>query len=222
MAGGETVRAILDANVLYSAFLRDVLLRLAAADLYRPCWSARIHDEWMRNLLAHRPDLSPARVARTRDRMDAAFPDARVTGHEGLDARFPDVAPGDRHVAAAALGAGANYIVTRNLRDFPPAALGSHGIAAVDPDAFIQMLRRPRLRPDPAGGAPAGAPPPTPEPGAVPGGLHPQRARPVRRPPLAGLSHSSSQRRASASSRKTRRLALTRPSVSSSNWRPRP
>lgn len=35
MAGGQFVGAVLDANVIYSAFLRDVLLRLAA----RPTFS---------------------------------------------------------------------------------------------------------------------------------------------------------------------------------------
>lgn len=133
-------RAVLDANVLYSAFLRDVLLRLAAAGLYLPCWSDRIHDEWMRNLLTHRPDIPPANLVRTRAGMDAYFPGALVAGYEGFEDRFGGVAPEDRHVAAAALAAGAALIVTRNLRDFPSSALAPSGIAALSPDQFIQLL----------------------------------------------------------------------------------
>lgn len=140
MGVGPAVGAVLDANVLYSAFLRDVLLRLAAAALYRPYWSDRIHAEWMRNLLAHRPDLSPETLARTRAGMDAFFPDALVAGADALEERFTGVAPEDRHVAAAALGAGARLIVTQNLRDFPPAALSPFGIVAASPDEFIRLL----------------------------------------------------------------------------------
>ena len=50
--------AFLDTNILYSAGLRDFLLRLAERHLYSPLWSACIHTEWMRNLVANRPDLT--------------------------------------------------------------------------------------------------------------------------------------------------------------------
>ena len=51
--------ALLDANVIYPAGLRDVLLRLAGRNLYRVRWSAIIHAEWIRNVLKDRCDLSP-------------------------------------------------------------------------------------------------------------------------------------------------------------------
>ena len=38
--------ALLDANVLYSAPLRDLLLQLAFAGLFQARWSADIDDEW--------------------------------------------------------------------------------------------------------------------------------------------------------------------------------
>jgi hypothetical protein len=136
----EPIQAVLDANVLYSAFLRDVLLRLAFGNLFQPYWTERIHEEWIRNLLAHRSDLTSTQLARTRAAMDASFPGALVDGHEVLEAQFAGVAPGDRHVAAAALKAGAGWIVTQNLRDFPPAALRPHGLSARSPDDFILML----------------------------------------------------------------------------------
>jgi hypothetical protein len=41
---------------------------------------------------------------------------------------------------AAAVHAGADLIVTINLKDFPTAALASHGIAAMHPDTFVQYL----------------------------------------------------------------------------------
>ena len=129
--------AVLDANVLYPQFMRDVLLRLAVAEIFRPRWTEQIHDEWTRNVLADRPDIPPDRIARVRQLMDLTFPEARVKNYRGLKHRFAGVHPGDRHVAAAALASGAGFIVTRNLRHFPASALARFSIRAIDPDPFI-------------------------------------------------------------------------------------
>ncbi|MFM7881545.1 MAG: PIN domain-containing protein, partial [Microcystis panniformis] len=50
--------ALFDACVLYAAPLRDFLMRLALTDLFRAKWTDEIHDEWIRNLLKNRPDLT--------------------------------------------------------------------------------------------------------------------------------------------------------------------
>lgn len=62
----SVLTALLDANVLYSAGLRDFLLRLADQYLYAPLWSADIHAEWIRSVLADRPDLTADVLERTR------------------------------------------------------------------------------------------------------------------------------------------------------------
>jgi hypothetical protein len=62
--------ALLDANVLYPAPLRDLLLQLAFNGLYQARWSAEIDDEWKRNLLAARPELAE-RIDRTHAVMNA-------------------------------------------------------------------------------------------------------------------------------------------------------
>ena len=49
--------ALLDANVLYPAPLRDIFIQLALTDIYHAKWSATIHDEWMRSLLRDKPSL---------------------------------------------------------------------------------------------------------------------------------------------------------------------
>ena len=72
--------ALLDANVLYPAGLRDFLLRLANQYLYSPLWSADIHAEWIGSILADRPDLTADVLERTRAVMDRHFPDAVVRG----------------------------------------------------------------------------------------------------------------------------------------------
>ena len=132
--------AVYDACVLYPAPLRDLLLRLALADLFRVRWTDRIHQEWIRSVLAQRPDLLPEQLGRTRDLMDRAVPDCLVTGYEGLidTLDLPDL--DDRHVLAAAIRSQAGVIVTYNLRDFPSAVLMPHGVEAQHPDEFVSHL----------------------------------------------------------------------------------
>lgn len=80
--------ALLDANVLYPAPLRDLLLQMSYAGLFQARWSADIDEEWTRNLLADRPDLS-AQVALTQATMHRAMPDALVTGYQSRIANLP-------------------------------------------------------------------------------------------------------------------------------------
>jgi len=135
-----SLTALLDANVLYPAPLRDALMHLATAGLYRARWSAAIHEEWIRNLLLNRPDLLRTTLENTRDMMNSAVPDGLITGYERLipDLALPD--EDDRHVLAAAIFGRADVLVTFNLKDFPKAALDVHGIVAQTPDEFIHEL----------------------------------------------------------------------------------
>jgi len=134
------VNAIYDACVLYPAPLRDLLIRLAQADLVRAHWTKQIHDEWMRNVLRDNPAIAPNRLERTRTLMDAAVRDCLVTGYEELieTVTLPD--PDDRHVLAAAIRAGADVIVTFNLGDFPTEILAPHGVEAQHPDEFVTHM----------------------------------------------------------------------------------
>ncbi|AKK82678.1 TPA: PIN domain-containing protein [Klebsiella aerogenes] len=131
---------ILDACVLYPARLRDLLMHLGIAGLYQPKWSRFIHDEWCRNLLINRPDIAPEALRRTVDLMNAALPDANVTGFAGLinGLVLPD--PDDRHVLAAAIRAKAEIIVTLNHKDFPAESLLPFEIETLHPDVFISDL----------------------------------------------------------------------------------
>ena len=73
-----------DACVLYPAPLRDLLMELALSDLYRAKWSNRIHDEWMRNVLKSRPDLSKDKLERTRQMMNDHVLDSLVENFEDI------------------------------------------------------------------------------------------------------------------------------------------
>ncbi|MES1173663.1 MAG: PIN domain-containing protein [Myxococcales bacterium] len=128
-------KVVLDANVLYPFTLRDTLLRAASEGFFQLYWSAEILDEAVRNLIASET-VTPEQGARLRATMEQAFPEAEVTGYEPLVAGMQND-PKDRHVAAAALKAGAQVIVTSNLRDFQTLP---DGVEAQSPDEFLSNL----------------------------------------------------------------------------------
>jgi hypothetical protein len=115
-------------------------MHLAMTDLFCARWTDQIHDEWIRNVLANRPDLKRQQLERTRQLMNAHVLDCLVTGYEGLidGLKLPD--PDDRHVLAAAIRAGTDVIVTYNLDDFPGKVLDPLGIEPQHPDIFITHL----------------------------------------------------------------------------------
>ena len=131
---------VYDANVLYSASLRDLFVELATTDIVEARWTEEIHEEWMRNVLINRPDIRFEQLSRTKRLMNANVTDCLVQGYETIiqDLELPD--PGDRHVLAAAIWSSSKFIITFNLRDFPEQALAPYGILAQHPDDFILDL----------------------------------------------------------------------------------
>lgn len=102
-------RVVLDANVLFPFTLRDTLLRAAALGLYQVYWSEEILDE---------------------------FPEAMVSEYETLVSAMPNDEK-DRHVTAVAVKAGAQVVVTSNMKDFHPMP---NGVEAQSPDSFLLNL----------------------------------------------------------------------------------
>lgn len=125
--------AVLDACVLYPAPLRDLLLSLASAGLYQARWTRTIKDEWISNLLRHRPDLQPEALARTVALMNEAIADCLIENFEHLidTITLPD--PDDRHVIAAAIASEADAVITFNIKDFA----GIPEIEVLHPDDFL-------------------------------------------------------------------------------------
>lgn len=115
-------------------------MHLALTNLFKARWTTTIHDEWMRNVLKNRPDLTRERLEYTRERMDTNVPDALVKNYKELipSLKLPD--PDDRHVLAAAIRAKADTIVTMNLRHFPKAGLEPYKVRAQHPDDFVMRL----------------------------------------------------------------------------------
>lgn len=135
-----TLTAVYDACVLYPAPLRDLLMHLALLDVVEARWSAEIHEEWIRSVLAQRPDVTRAQLERTRHLMDAHVRDGLVSGYTALIPTLTLPDPQDRHVLAVAIHAKADVLVTFNLRDFPAQTLALFGIEAQHPDEFVTAL----------------------------------------------------------------------------------
>lgn len=126
-----------DANVFYPAPLRDVLIQLATTGLFKAWWSHQIHEEWIRNLVINRPDISEEKLWQIAEHMNRAVPDCLVENYESLiqSLELPD--QNDRHVLAAAIKSHSQVIVTNNLKDFPSDSLASYDIEAQSPDEFL-------------------------------------------------------------------------------------
>ncbi len=131
--------AVLDANVLFPASLRDILLDAAEIDLYRLCWSWMILAEMSRNLILQQK-VTEAGSQRLLSRMQDIFPEAMITENYAPLIASMTNHPKDRHVLAAAVAKGASIIVTFNIRDFPATALAPYGIVTQTPDEFLLSL----------------------------------------------------------------------------------
>ncbi|MFM7316618.1 MAG: PIN domain-containing protein [bacterium] len=134
---------LFDACVLYPAPLRDLLMHLAVAGIFRARWTEAIHDEWTRNVLKNRPDLRFEQLMRTRELMNAHVLDSLVKGYENLIESIVLPDPNDRHVLAAAIRSDTKIILTFNIKDIPESSLSPYDIIAISPDIFlVQCLER--------------------------------------------------------------------------------
>ncbi len=137
--------ALLDADALFSAAVRDLLLRAAEAGLYRPLWTEQILEEMRNAILRKRKDLALRDMRRLVTHMRAAFPEAEVSGYRALIPAMGNNKD-DRHVLAAAVAGRADVIVTWNTRHFPRSACEPYGVDVQTPDEFL--VHAIHLRPD--------------------------------------------------------------------------
>lgn len=136
-------KALLDACVLHPFHLRNLIIQLAFDDVIEVFWSDEISKEWMQSVSQAKPSIPLDGLRSQLNRMNAVLPAANVTGWDQHVARITELPDdGDRHVVAAAKQAGAQYVVTWNLGDFPREIMLKHGLVAQDPDNFLTMLLR--------------------------------------------------------------------------------
>ncbi len=106
--------------------------------MFEARWTNQILLEVTRTLevkFSKSPEKAQYREAAMRE----FFPDALVRHHEALISQM-DNHPKDRHVLAAAVASGSDYVVTFNLKDFPAQAVDRLGVKAIGPSAFLQLL----------------------------------------------------------------------------------
>lgn len=135
---------LVDANVLITYDVRDILFRGAEYGLCRIRWTDEILVETERNLPKVLRGSDTERIekaTRAVAAMRTAFPGARITGYEYTIGRMR-VDPHDRHVAAAAYHAQVDFIVTFNLKHFPEAALRPFNLQVLHPDDFLMLCFR--------------------------------------------------------------------------------
>jgi hypothetical protein len=142
VTGERPLTAFLDANALYPAELRNLLMRLALAEASRPLWSQRVQKEWTEALARDRPDLPREKIERVRALMEQHIPEATVEDYDALVGQLTLPDDRDRHVLAAAIKGGAEILVTANLKHFPVPALATHGIEALHPDEIRVAIDR--------------------------------------------------------------------------------
>lgn len=139
--GQDRPAVFADANVLFSAALRDILIELALDGRVRLHWSPIVLEE-VRTVLLRRSRSVPRKIDSLLLAMDAALPQASVQPDWGrkLETVLPDA--NDEHVLRAALAAECTVLLTFNLRDFPeaPLALDDDELRPVHPDAFLVQL----------------------------------------------------------------------------------
>lgn len=150
---------VADADTLFGATTRGLLIHLDYEGLIRLHWSALILQEMSRALVdtGRKPDAAAA--SRHEQLMRAALPQAEVP-MQRVRAQFAAVASAmrsskDTHVAACAHAILADTyfpnthvvsLVTGNIRDFGVRRLAALGIEVTRPDTFLLAL----LRQDPA------------------------------------------------------------------------
>jgi len=129
-------RALVDANVLYSNHLRNLLLQMAQNGAFEVRWTAEIEDEWLRNM----EPLTRDRIRRnTIPLIREIFPEALVGDFD------PTLATGktdakDRHVASAARHISPCVLVTENVRHFDAAVLREAKVEVRTVDEFLVGL----------------------------------------------------------------------------------
>jgi predicted nucleic acid-binding protein len=134
-----TVRVLIDACVLYPTVMREVVLGAARAGAFTPLWSARILEEWARAAVK----IGPTGEAQARAEialLRAAWPQAEIAPHAGLERRLYLPDENDIHVLAAAVSGNADIIMTLNAKDFPRGTLAEEGLSRVDPDSYLHGI----------------------------------------------------------------------------------
>ncbi|MGE5283004.1 MAG: PIN domain-containing protein [Chloroflexota bacterium] len=134
-----TRRAVLDADIIFSRVLHELIGRLAVGPrLFDLVWSDALLDE-AKSSLVRQKGLSDEAAETWVGHMRREFPGGRVDPVEvpdGLDPASLTRDPGDAHVCALAIAGGVDLLFTFD-RGYLKEPLRDHGIEVPDLDAFL-------------------------------------------------------------------------------------
>ncbi|MGH2912757.1 MAG: PIN domain-containing protein [Solirubrobacteraceae bacterium] len=141
MSRAEPPRAILDADIIYSRVLHDLMGRVAGRlGLLDLVWSEELLTETKR-VLMQRKGLTDDAAQRWVSYLHMNFPDGETDISQTprtaeLDALTTD--PDDRHVCALAIASDADYLFTHD-RGYLADRLATHGVEVTHPDPFLAV-----------------------------------------------------------------------------------
>jgi len=134
-----TRRAVLDADIIFSRVLHELIGRLAVGPrLFDLVWSDELLDE-ARSSLANRKKLSAEAAETWVGHMRREFPEGRVNPvqvPDGLDVATLTRDPKDVHVCALAIAGDAELLFTFD-RGYLKEPLREHGVEVPDLDRFL-------------------------------------------------------------------------------------
>jgi predicted nucleic acid-binding protein len=132
-------RAVLDADIIYSRVLYELMgrtaTRLRLLDLF---WSDELLAEAKQSLI-EKKQLTNDVAQRWVDYLRHSFPGGRISLDEttvAADLAGLTTDPADQHVCALALAAGADYLLTRD-RGYLHEGLRRHGVEVIPPDKLL-------------------------------------------------------------------------------------
>jgi predicted nucleic acid-binding protein len=136
---GPTPRAVVDADIIFSRVLHELMGRVADdMGLLDLVWSRELLAE-AKQALMQRKGLDDDAAQRWVDYLSEHFPGGETDithtlRSTELDALSRD--PGDRHVCALAIASDAAYLFTHD-RGYLADGLASRGVEVTDPDSFL-------------------------------------------------------------------------------------
>lgn len=139
---------------MMSGLLRPLLLNLAQAGAFRPIWSDRIGQEWVRNAARLWP-IAPELLDHEWHLMQQQFPQANMGDVIAFEAGLRHSDRKDWHVVAAGIAAidrqipGPVSVMTWNLKDFSRPELRKQQLGLTDPDRLLSLwwpTRTPQLK----------------------------------------------------------------------------
>lgn len=143
------LRAVIDADILYSRYPRNLLVWAAVERAFALIASEHIFDEVREHLIQRNVDKfgrgMNSKVERSIDviRIELDKGAGDVVDRVTVEDLIPELTahdPDDRHVFAAAVAGEASIIVTHNLDDFDREACRAVGVEVMSLDDFLMEL----------------------------------------------------------------------------------